>query len=57
MELRAFDVALVGVHLLVSASDRAVIESALESVDALTAERGSDPYRRIAALERARLTT
>jgi len=26
-------------------------------VDALTAERGSDPYRRIAALERARLTT
>src|SRR5205823_2672559 len=31
------------------------IESALESLDALTAELGSDPYRRIAALERARL--
>ena len=59
MEFHAFDVALVWVHLLVSepASDRAVIESALESVDALTAERGSDPYRRIAARERARLTT
>ena len=33
------------------------IESALESLDALTAELGSDPYRRIAALERARLAT
>ena len=37
------------------ASDRTAIESALESLDALTAELGSDPYRRIAALERARL--
>ena len=55
--LGAFDVALAWVRLLASepASDRTAIESALESVDALTAELGSDPYRRIAALERARL--
>jgi class 3 adenylate cyclase/tetratricopeptide (TPR) repeat protein len=57
--LGAFDVALAWVRLLASepASDRTVIETALESVDALTAELGSDPYRRIAALERARLAT
>jgi tetratricopeptide (TPR) repeat protein/DNA-binding IscR family transcriptional regulator len=57
--LGAFDVALAWVRLLASepVSDRTAIESALESVDALTAELGSDPYRRIAALERARLTT
>jgi len=57
--LGAFDVALAWVRLLASepASDRTAIESALESVDALTAELGSDPYRRIAALERARLAT
>src|SRR2546426_358063 len=55
--LGAFDVALAWVRLLASepASDRTAIESALESLDALTAELGSDPYRRIAALERARL--
>jgi class 3 adenylate cyclase/tetratricopeptide (TPR) repeat protein len=55
--LGAFDVALAWVHLLASepASDRTALESALESMDALTAELGSDPYRRIAALERARL--
>jgi len=55
--LGAFDVALARVRLLASepASDRTAIESALESLDALTAELGSDPYRRIAALERARL--
>src|SRR5438128_2563268 len=55
--LGAFDVALAWVRLLASepASDRTAIASALESVDALTAELGSDPYRRIAALERARL--
>src|SRR5438132_1130440 len=55
--LGAFDVALAWVRLLASepASDRTAIESALESVDAITAELGSDPYRRIAALERARL--
>src|SRR5438552_2472317 len=55
--LGAFDVALAWVRLLASerASDRNPIESALESLDALTAELGSDPYRRIAALERARL--
>src|SRR5437870_5532434 len=57
--LGAFDVALAWVRLLASepASDRNAIESALESLDALTAELGSDPYRRIAALERARLAT
>jgi hypothetical protein len=55
--LGAFDVALARVHLLAAepASDRTAIESALESLDALMAELGSDPYRRIAALERARL--
>jgi len=57
--LGAFDVALAWVRLLASepASDRAAIESALGSLDAVTAELGSDPYRRIAALERARLAT
>ena len=57
--LGAFDVALARVRLLASepASDRTAIESALESLDALTAELGSDPCRRIAALERARLAT
>ena len=49
--LGAFDVALAWVRLLASepASDRTAIESALESLDALTAELGSDPYRRIAS--------
>src|SRR5213596_3556496 len=55
--LGAFDVALAWVRLLASgpAFDRTAIASALESVDALTAELGSDPYRRIAAFERGRL--
>jgi class 3 adenylate cyclase len=57
--LGAFDVGLAWVRLLASepASERSTIESALASLDALTAELGSDPYRRIAALERARLVT
>ena len=57
--LGAFDVELAWVRLLASepASDRTAIESALESLDALAAELGADPYRRIAALERARLAT
>src|SRR5436309_2622861 len=57
--LGAFDVALAWVRLLASgpAADRTAIESALGSLDALTAELGSDPYRRIAARERARLAT
>jgi class 3 adenylate cyclase/tetratricopeptide (TPR) repeat protein len=57
--LGAFDVALAWVRLLASepASDRTATESALESLDALTAELGSDPCRRTAALERARLVT
>jgi tetratricopeptide (TPR) repeat protein len=55
--LGAFDVALARLHLVASepAADRAVIASALESVDAVATELGSDPYRGIAALERARL--
>jgi class 3 adenylate cyclase/tetratricopeptide (TPR) repeat protein len=57
--LGAFDVALAWVRLVASepVSDRTAIEGALESLDALTAELGSDPYRRIGALERARLAT
>jgi tetratricopeptide (TPR) repeat protein len=57
--LGAFDVALAWARLLAvePASDRAAVEGALESVDALAAELGSDLYRRIAALERARLAT
>jgi class 3 adenylate cyclase len=57
--LGAFDVALAWVRLLASepSPNRMAIESALESVDALTAELDSDPYRRIAALVRARLAT
>jgi len=56
--LGAFDVALAGVHLLEeSAADRAEIERALASLDALAAELGSAPYRAIAARERARLVT
>jgi hypothetical protein len=56
--LGAFDVALAGVHLLgESPVDRAAIERALESLDALAAELGSAPYRAIAARERARLVT
>jgi class 3 adenylate cyclase/tetratricopeptide (TPR) repeat protein len=53
----AFDVALAWVRLVASepASDRAAIESALESLDGVTRELGSDPYRRIAALEHRRL--
>jgi class 3 adenylate cyclase/DNA-binding IscR family transcriptional regulator len=55
--LGAFDVALAWTRLLAAepASDRTAIESVLESLDALTAELGSVPYRRLAALERARL--
>jgi tetratricopeptide (TPR) repeat protein len=57
--LGAFDVALARVHLVASepASDRTAIERALESLDAVTAELGSDPYRRIATRERARHVT
>jgi len=57
--LGAFDVALAWARLLASepASDRTAIERALQALDAITAELGSAPYRRIAALERARLAT
>ena len=57
--LGAFEVALAWVRLLASepVPDRTAIEGALESLDALTAELGSDAYRRITAIERARLAT
>src|SRR5262249_52343411 len=57
--LGAFDVALAWVRLVASepVADRTAIARALESLDVVTAELGSDPYRRIAALERARLAT
>jgi hypothetical protein len=55
--LGAFDVARARVHLLESepAPERAAIEATLEALDALAAELASEPYRRIAALERARV--
>jgi tetratricopeptide (TPR) repeat protein len=55
--LGACDVALARVRLLASepVPDRTAIESALEAVEALAFELGVDPYRRLAALERARL--
>jgi len=55
--LSACDVELARVRLLASEPipDRTAVESALESVDALAAELDSDPYRRMAELERARL--
>ena len=55
--LSACDVELARVRLLASepAPDRIAVERALESLDALAAELGADPYRRMAALERARL--
>ncbi len=57
--LGVFDVALGFVRLLASeaGSDRSGIDRALDSLDAAVAELGSDPYRRIAALERGRLRT
>jgi tetratricopeptide (TPR) repeat protein len=55
--LGAFDVALAWARFLASepAPDRAAIATALDSLDGVAAELGSDPYRRIAALERARV--
>jgi adenylate cyclase len=55
--LGACDVALARARLLASepVPDRAAVESALESVTALAAEFGAEPYRRLAELERARL--
>jgi hypothetical protein len=40
-----------------AAGDRTAIQSALQALGALTVELGSVPYRRLAALERARLAT
>src|SRR5439155_1366080 len=53
----ACDVELARVRLLASepVPDRTAVESALDSVDALAAELGADPYRQMAKLERARL--
>jgi hypothetical protein len=55
--LGAFDVARARLHLLESeaAPERTAIETALAALDAVTAELASEPYRRIAALERARV--
>jgi class 3 adenylate cyclase len=55
--LGALDVARARVHLVVSeaASPPAALERALATLDRLTAELGSEAYRRIAALERARV--
>jgi class 3 adenylate cyclase/tetratricopeptide (TPR) repeat protein len=57
--LGAFDVALAWVRLQAAepVPDRAAIGSAFEFLDVLTAELGSDPYRRIAERERVRLST
>ena len=55
--LGAFDVALGWIRLVASepGADRAAIERAFAALDSLTAELGSEAYRRVAALERARL--
>jgi tetratricopeptide (TPR) repeat protein len=55
--LSACDVELARIRLLASepVPDRSAVASALESVDALAAELGAEPYRRMAELERARL--
>jgi predicted ATPase/class 3 adenylate cyclase len=55
--LSACDVELARVRLLASepVPDPIAVERALESLDALAAKLGADPYRRMAALERARL--
>jgi hypothetical protein len=55
--LSACDVELAWVRLLASepVPDRAAVERALASVDALAAELGAESYRRTAELERARL--
>ncbi|HZP36120.1 MAG TPA: adenylate/guanylate cyclase domain-containing protein [Methylomirabilota bacterium] len=58
-QLGALDAATTRVHLLQSepGATRAEIDGALEALDALAARLGSEPYRRLAALERARVTT
>ncbi|PYM37154.1 MAG: hypothetical protein DME17_08175 [Candidatus Rokuibacteriota bacterium] len=55
--LSACDVELARARFLASepVPDRTAVEGALESLDALAAELGADPYRRMAELERARL--
>jgi LuxR family transcriptional regulator, maltose regulon positive regulatory protein len=55
--LSACDVELARVRFLASepVPDRAAVEGAIESVDALAADMGAEPYRRMAELERARL--
>ena len=55
--LSACDVELAEIRLLASepVPDRAALERALASVDALAAELGSDPYRRMVEVERARV--
>ena len=55
--LSACDVELAEIRLLASepVPNRAALERALASVDALAAELGADPYRRMVELERARV--
>jgi class 3 adenylate cyclase len=55
--LSACDVELAAIHLLASepVPNRAALERALASMDALAAELAADPYRRMAELERARV--
>jgi class 3 adenylate cyclase/tetratricopeptide (TPR) repeat protein len=55
--LGACDVELAWIRLLASepVPDRPAIEGAIDSLDALAAELGADPYRRMAEIERARL--
>ena len=54
--LSACDVELARIHLLISepVPDRIAVERALGSLDALAAELGAAPYRRMAETERAR---
>ncbi|HWO90710.1 MAG TPA: hypothetical protein VNP53_01970, partial [Methylomirabilota bacterium] len=56
--LSACDVELARIRLLASepAPDRTAVESALESLDTLADELDADPYRRMAELERARMS-
>ena len=56
--LGACDVELARVHLLGSepAPDRTAVERAIDSLDALASELGSEWHRRAASLERARLS-
>jgi len=57
--LGVFDVALARVHLVATepAVDRTAIDTALAALDVIAEDLGSEPYRRQAALARARFAT